>query len=81
MSCAIKHARARQLLIRFAHDGGGYRLTVRDDGAGFDPHGEFVGHFGLIAMRQRAGCLGGRLAVVSEPGAGAEIAVWLPPAR
>jgi PAS domain S-box-containing protein len=78
---AIKHARATQLLIQLDRDQAGYRLVVRDNGIGFDPHGEFEGHFGLTSMRERAGRLGGQLSVTSALGVGSEVTVSLPMAR
>ncbi|HUN79457.1 MAG TPA: ATP-binding protein [Solirubrobacteraceae bacterium] len=35
---AVKHGRAREILVELAHDDE-WRLTVRDDGRGFDPAG------------------------------------------
>lgn len=77
-----KHARARAVVLRLAFTGDAVTLTVRDDGAGFDPAaataGERAGRFGLVGMRERARLLGGSLAITSAPGAGAELAVTLP---
>lgn len=77
-----KHAGATQVWIALDLDAdAGVRLTVRDDGVGFDPdhvprHGRQ--HFGLLIMRERAESLGGTLAVTSAPGHGTTIAVTLP---
>jgi signal transduction histidine kinase len=57
------------------------RLTVTDDGCGFDPGARARtpgSGFGLVSMRERAEALGGTLAVVSAPGAGTMIDVVLP---
>ncbi|HEY8598079.1 MAG TPA: sensor histidine kinase, partial [Thermomicrobiales bacterium] len=78
---AIKHARAGQLAIRLDCDETGYLLVVSDDGAGFDPHGEFDGHFGLTSMRERASRLAGTLTVASASGEGTTISVRLPLAQ
>src|SRR5262249_41352546 len=48
-------------------------LSVKDDGRGFDTTRSFnpnSGHLGLAGMRERAGQLGGNLAVTSHPGSG-----------
>jgi signal transduction histidine kinase len=77
-----KHASATQVWIAIDLDAVmGVRLTVRDNGAGFDPdhvprHGRQ--HFGLLIMRERAESLGGALAITSAPGNGTTIAVTLP---
>jgi signal transduction histidine kinase len=56
------------------------RLTVADNGAGFDPalSGMGTGHFGLQVMRQRAARIGGQLAVYSAQGQGTRVEVCVP---
>ena len=58
---------------------GGARLTISDDGRGFDvaalPDG---GHFGLAIMRERAAQVGGCLSIDTQPGAGTRIVVDVP---
>jgi signal transduction histidine kinase len=57
------------------------RLSVRDDGRGFDPEGQASGrngHFGILGMRERAEEMGGTLAIESEPGRGSEVTVGVP---
>jgi signal transduction histidine kinase len=78
---AIKHARARRLALRLVDEAGACRLEVRDDGSGFDPGGDFSGHFGLTSMVERAGRLGGTLTVESAPGRGTMVRVRLPLVR
>ncbi len=55
------------------------RLSVQDDGVGFDPSGEMgrfrVGHIGLASARERVEVLGGQLSVQSELGRGTRVAV------
>src|SRR5690606_32343615 len=41
MHNAVKHAHASTVSLRMVHEGGKLLLEVRDDGAGFDPEGEF----------------------------------------
>ncbi len=60
-----KHARARRADVALAF-GEGVRLTVRDDGVGFDPDAVRSG-FGLAGMRARMDALGGTLEVGSSP--------------
>jgi signal transduction histidine kinase len=55
------------------------RLSIRDDGRGFDPSEEVAdGHFGLIGMRERAEQIGGVLTVHSANERGTQIAVDVP---
>lgn len=75
---AIKHGEARHVVIGLEHLSGASRLTVRDDGRGFEPEEKQFSpgpHFGLLGMRERAAKIGGDLRVDSGPGRGCEIAV------
>jgi signal transduction histidine kinase len=53
------------------------RLTVRDDGNGFDPDTR-RGGYGLAGMRARAGEIGGTLEVTSAPGEGTTVTLEVP---
>ncbi len=76
---AARHGGAHHADIEL-RDGAHPRLTVRDDGCGFDPAAEQIpsGSFGLVSMRERAESFGGWLSVRSAPGRGTEIEVALP---
>jgi signal transduction histidine kinase len=54
------------------------RLSVEDDGIGFDPASAERNGFGLIAMRERAAAIGGELRVESRPSAGTRVEVVIP---
>jgi PAS domain S-box-containing protein len=71
----VKHARASRAELKLECDAQGIALEVSDDGAGFDPAGDFSGHLGLKSMRERAARLGGTLEVESTPGEGTSICV------
>jgi signal transduction histidine kinase len=73
-----KHARARRVEIAFDGAGRAHTLSIRDDGAGFDPAETRRGHFGLLYMRERVEGCGGRLDVESRPGSGTAIRVTVP---
>jgi signal transduction histidine kinase len=86
---AAKHARASQIGVALSETDGGLRVTVTDNGQGFDPgerradaHGaegtNGYGHVGLRQMRERLAALRGQLTILSRPGAGAEVRAWLP---
>lgn len=65
-----KHSRARNVRVDLQGDGDWARLTVDDDGVGFDTadlSNRVDGRFGLIAMRQRMEMLGGGFEVRSSP--------------
>ena len=65
------HARARHLRVRWECDGRSGRLTVADDGKGFDvERGGRTGSYGLQGMRERANAIGARLEIESKPSIG-----------
>ncbi len=75
----VKHAGARQAVVtlRLCDP---VRLTVADDGSGFDPGAVTADHLGLRIMRERAEAIGARLTVYSEPGEGTQVSVvWQQP--
>ncbi len=79
---AVRHSRAARIELRLEQAPGEYRLTVEDDGVGFDParpaNGEGRPHFGLSIICARAARLGGRVDVRSAPGAGTRLALAWP---
>ena len=74
----VKHARASSVRISLAQVDGRLSLTLRDDGVGFDPAGDFPGHLGLKSMRERAAHAGGDLHIASKPGAGTTVTAGVP---
>ena len=76
---AARHGRASHVLVTL-QAGDPLRLTVTDDGIGFDAEAALRdGHgFGLESMRERARTVGGTLSIWSGPGEGTEISATLP---
>jgi PAS domain S-box-containing protein len=74
----VKHAAATHVHIGLARTEREARLSVTDDGAGFDPRRIPEGHLGVAGMRARAEKLGGRLSVESSPGRGTRIEAAIP---
>jgi PAS domain S-box-containing protein len=73
----VKHANATQAWISLRRRGREVRLTVEDDGIGFDPAAVPRGHLGLIGMQQRAERIGAELKIGSRPGRGTRVRVTL----
>lgn len=75
-----KHSHAARVRVAGAAFDGGVGVEVADDGAGFViAECMYVpGHFGLLAMKERAQLAGGWCRIDSEPGAGARIEFWVP---
>ena len=74
---ATKHGDAKRAHVEVVEENATVRVTVRDDGRGFDPLGHSDG-FGLIGMRERVELLHGTLEVTSSPGQGTTINATFP---
>lgn len=77
---ATKHSGARRIDVALDFGEKHVRLSVKDDGHGFNatqpPPG--AGGFGLVGMRERAVLLRGDLTIRSAPGKGTEISLNVP---
>lgn len=75
-----KHAKAGKVKITFQKQDRQIRVSVADDGVGFDPEKLAAGQssFGLEVMRERAGQIGGAIRIESEPGQGTKVTVTIP---
>jgi signal transduction histidine kinase len=76
-----KHAGASRVDVSVEETADRLRLTVEDNGAGFNPavlgRSEFP-RFGLSTMRERAESMGGSFQLDSTPGQGTRVTVELP---
>lgn len=80
----VKHAKAQNADMRLDYDDQDrLRMTVQDDGQGFDPQllpdRHDGGGFGLFSVKERLSLFGGELHVESQPGQGTR-AVLIAPA-
>lgn len=75
------HAQATCTEILLAFEPKQLKLTISDDGRGFDPQAiqqRYDGHLGLIGMRERAESMGGRITINSQPGKGTTVELSVP---
>jgi signal transduction histidine kinase len=74
---AAKHAEASRVVV-FADtdDEGRLFISVRDDGKGFDPATTTPGRGTEHSIRQRVQAVGGRVDIMSAPGAGTDVKIW-----
>ncbi|MGA9875551.1 MAG: sensor histidine kinase, partial [Solirubrobacteraceae bacterium] len=77
---AAKHGNAKRAVVEVYEDDANVRVSVRDDGAGFDPSAQADG-FGLLGMHERVELLDGNLEVISAPGRGTTIVASFPTQR
>jgi PAS domain S-box-containing protein len=73
----LKHSQAKISRVTLDRDVHEIRLTIEDDGQGFQPDGNAKG-MGLKNMTERARMLGGKLKLDSAPGKGARIEIIIP---
>jgi len=76
---AIKYSQAREIAVILNHVAGtGVRLTITDDGVGFNVDGTWNRGLGLISMRERLEAVGGTLSIFSKPGFGTRLVAAAP---
>lgn len=77
---AIKHAKARRIVVTLAETTDSVSVTITDDGVGFNVdevlnNYETRGSLGMINLRERAEAVGGNFSIESEAGRGTKIVV------
>ncbi|MGY5130174.1 GAF domain-containing sensor histidine kinase [Streptomyces nigrescens] len=77
---ALRHSGAETVEVTLTRNGQGALLRIADDGCGFDPRTvrRAGRHLGLVSMHDRAGGVGGKLTVESEPGKGTAVEMEVP---
>lgn len=70
---ALRHSAAREVVVSITETAGMLIVDVIDDGQGFEPDRILSGGHGLISMRERAQCLGGKLEINSQKGQGTRV--------
>ncbi|MCW9009151.1 PAS domain S-box protein [Marinobacter sp.] len=77
MTNAIRHGEPDHLAVTLEADAEQLRITIVDDGKGFDPE-ENRGGLGLANMTERASLVAGMVTVSSSPGNGTRVEAVLP---
>jgi len=75
---ALRHGHATKVAIAGSLDGGEMRVSVRDNGCGFDPAaapGFAEGHYGLLGIQERIDEFEGEFILKSAPGKGAKATI------
>ncbi len=75
-----RHAQAKQVQVHVVADAAAVRISVQDNGTGFDLHrvGADQRHLGATLMRERAQRSGGFLTIQSHPGRGTNVTISYP---
>lgn len=74
----LRHAGASCIEISGQVAGNLYRLTIEDDGCGFNADAVRQGAMGLVNMRERARLMNGECEIATRPGGGTIVTISLP---
>lgn len=77
----IRHAQAHEVCVDMEQVSDAIRMSIRDDGVGFDVGAALSptsGRIGLLGMQERVEILNGAFEITSNPGAGTEILATVP---
>lgn len=73
---ALRHAAADEAIVSFEATGDTLRVTISDNGAGFNPEiATRPTALGLLSMRERAAAIGASFSVSSRPGDGTVVKI------
>ena len=75
-----RHASATQVTLSLEQAESGVSMVIADDGAGFEvPSSQPLGaSLGIVGMEERVRLADGRFSLVSRPGGGTQVDVWVP---
>lgn len=75
---ALKHANAKEIVVRLEITKSAVNVIVKDDGVGFDVNKRSADSFGIIGMEERVELLEGVLAIDSKMGGGTAVSIRVP---
>ena len=76
-----KYAKAKRVEVKLWTEAGEVRVSVRDDGVGFDTGVPRTSVHGLLGMRYRVEAEGGVMTLTATPGHGTQVGARLPQAQ
>lgn len=79
LSNTMRHSQASHMEIRLVQrEADIVRLSIRDNGHGFDMSAEKLTSYGLVSMKERVNEIGGAIDIISAPGQGTRIDIRIP---
>ncbi|MGG5255332.1 sensor histidine kinase [Neobacillus sp. SM06] len=75
---ALKHANAKEIVVRLEITKSAVNVLVQDDGIGFDVNKKSTESFGIIGMEERVELLEGVLSINSKIGNGTTVSIRVP---
>lgn len=73
-----RHSDARTLSVILSNSNGQLKLTMKDDGKGFEDQHITGTTLGILGMKERSEMMGGKFEICSSPGKGTQITVTIP---
>jgi signal transduction histidine kinase len=73
LSNIVKYARPNEINLTLVQGEAGVKLTIADDGRGFNVSNQESDHFGISIMRERAAEIGAGFEITSQPGVGTSV--------
>ncbi|GBG11179.1 two-component sensor histidine kinase [Paenibacillus sp. MY03] len=78
LSNTLRHSKADKMHIRLMRLDNRVHMTLQDSGIGFDLEVKKQTSYGLLTMEERVNELGGSMQMMSQPGEGTTIHLWVP---
>ncbi|WP_169091199.1 sensor histidine kinase [Paenibacillus sp. PL91] len=78
LSNTLRHSKADRMEIKLIRSGNQVHMSLLDSGIGFDLESKKQTSYGLLTMEERVLELGGSLQMISKPGEGTVIHIWVP---
>jgi len=78
LSNTLRHSKATRMEIKLAHPVDAVRLSIYDNGIGFDNETQKNASYGLVSMRERVNEIGGSISIVTAPDKGTRIEIRVP---
>ncbi|XJZ26962.1 sensor histidine kinase [Bacillota bacterium Lsc_1132] len=75
---ALKHANAKEIVVRLEITKSAVNVLVKDNGVGFDVNKKSAESFGILGMEERVELLEGVLSINSKIGAGTSVSIRVP---
>lgn len=78
LSNALRHSKASKLEVKLLHRPDGIRLSIRDNGVGFELDARKHASYGIVSMKERVNEIGGSMHVITAPNQGTRIEIRVP---
>jgi NarL family two-component system sensor histidine kinase LiaS len=75
LSNALRHSKASMLEVKLLHRPDGIRLSIRDNGVGFNLDAKKHTSYGIVSMKERVNEIGGSLNIITAPDRGTRIEI------